>query len=1106
MLTLIRRVTAVGAVVLLFAGLAGAQETTATITGVVTDDTGGVLPGATVVAKHLATGRTWRFVSTTTGAYTATLLPIGEYELTFELQGFQPLRVTGIRLAVNDRVEINGRLKVSGVAEAVQVTAERILIQPTPAVQTLVSSKQILELPLNNRNFALLPALAPGVSNDMADEVGVGLTSTMNLSVNGARRNALNWLVDGVSNVDVGSNITLLSTPTLDSIEEFKVITSSYQAEWPRSGGGIVNVVTKSGTNKFTGSSYYYMRNNGLNANTFFRQFSTDPAVNSAAPYLRYGNFGYTAGGPVPIKKDKLFFFWSEEWRRITRAPASLTATVPDPAWLTDPTSTNYVAPDQRDPNAVKLLAAWPQPNVAGKNQYLVSSPNINNTRQEVIRMDYDLSPAWRLTGRYTHDLSQTRELGGLWYGTAVPGVATTDTNVPGQVFAFSARTILRSNILNELSFQRSGNAIGTSSPAGTKGARTDYGISIPEIFSENNANRIPSISVSGLSAIGSMQYYKIQYWNNTITDSFSWLKGNHAIKAGGMVTFEAKNENAANVTQGSFSFGATTNGPTAFQSFLRGNFDGKCTTTCTYTEAEKDISLNLRFNRYEMYVQDSWKARRNLTLDLGLRYALYPPVTDVNNRLVTFDPSVYDAADAPPFANATGTLVDYTKGNRLNGLIVAGVNSPYGRAIYALDKNSIQPRLGFSWDPTSKGDTMLRGAFGVYFDQPLIGIFEQDTFTSPPFVNNITLSAVKLSTPTSGTTPTTSGVRTITASATDFKNPRTLQWNITLSRKVFQGAAVEIGYVGSRGDNLIRPTYLNYPAPADVVALQTTIASAVNPVRPYRSWGDITFRETTAISRYNGLLTSFRWNAGNKGTLNVSYTLSHNQTDATNDRDGADIPQNPANPMADYADARTDRRHIFVASYIYELPFFRDSNSVLLKSALGGWQIAGITNVSSGQPVPYISVTTNGYRRGKFANLVGDPKVGQMTGVPDGWPATQAGYYFDSTAFAVPADGTFGNAGRAPFRQPGFYKWDLTLSKNFYFSHGSRRVQFRADFINAFNHLNWSSDPTATGLDNTCTYSNTTCNAVKDTNDRFGQLIAARQMREIQLGLKLFW
>jgi hypothetical protein len=204
-----------------------AQETTATITGVVSDDTGAVLPGVTITTKHVPTGRTFEFVSSSTGAYTATLLPIGPYEVTFSLSGFQPLTVKGITLTVNDRVTVNGTLKVGGLSEVIEVTADKLLVQPTPAVQNTVGSQQVQELPLNNRNFVQLATLAPGVSSDLPDEVGIGLTSTVSISVNGSRRNAVNWLVDGVSNVDVGSNITLLSTPTLESIQELAFSESS---------------------------------------------------------------------------------------------------------------------------------------------------------------------------------------------------------------------------------------------------------------------------------------------------------------------------------------------------------------------------------------------------------------------------------------------------------------------------------------------------------------------------------------------------------------------------------------------------------------------------------------------------------------------------------------------------------------------------------------------------------------------------------------------------------------------------------------------------------------------------------------------------------------
>jgi hypothetical protein len=1083
-------------VVLAVAAPVMAQETTATIRGMVTDGTGAVLPGATIVAKHISTGRTYEFVSSGTGAYTAPLLPVGDYEVTFSLEGFQPLLVKGITLAVNDRAEVNGTLKVGGVTELVEVTAERLLVQPTPAVQSLVEAKQVQELPLNNRNFAQLATLAPGVSSDLPDEVGVGLTSTMSISVNGARRNAVNWLVDGVSNVDAGSNITLLSTPTLESIQEFKIITSSYAAEWPRSGGGIVNVVTKSGTSRYTGVGYMFFRDDSLNANSFIRNMSTDPTVAGHPPKLDYKNFGYTAGGPVPYKKDKLFFFWSQEWRRITRAPASTTITVPDPTWLTDSTSTNYVAPALRDANAVKLVAAYPSPNIAGKNQYLVDLPNINNTRQEVIRMDYDLSQKWRLTGRYTHDLSETREPGGLWLGYYVPNVATTDTDVPGHIFALQVKTIVKSNALNEFSFQRSGNTISTTNPSGTKGQRSDYSLNIPEVFAENKTNRMPTIAITGLSSFGSGQLYNIEYVNYSFTDNFSMQKGNHAFKTGVLATFEQKNENAANVTQGSFSFVAG-GGYTAFQNFMMGNASGACA-ACSYTEAERDVTNHLRFNRFEFYAQDTWRARNNLTVDYGVRYSLYPPLTDTENMLVTFDPSYYSNANAPVYTNAAGTLLDYTTGSKTVGLVIAGENSPYGDKIYKFKKGSVQPRIGFSYDPWKTGDTIFRGAYGIYFDQPLVGIFEQNSFSSPPFVNNVSLTGVQLSNPAAGVTATTSGVRTIQATALDFDNPRTMQWNVAVSRRLFNKAALEVSYVGSRGDDLIRPTYLNYPMPADVVALQNTVASAVNPARPYRSYGNITMRETTAISRYHGLLANFRYDGGKKGgTMVLNYTFSRNRTDATNDRDSVDIPQNPSDTSSDYADARTDRRHIFSASYVYELPFFRESPNAVLKAALGGWQVAGITYANSGQPVSRISVSTNNYRRGSFADFTGaDIQAGKLAqwGTPNMW--------FNPAAFAPPADGTFGNSGRAPFRQPGFYKWDFTLSKNFY-PWRETRMQFRAEMINAFNQVNWASDPSATGLDNTCTTSITSCTVSTDT---FGQLIAVRAAREIQLGIKLFW
>jgi len=1076
---------------------AAAQETTATITGTVSDQSGAVLPGVVVSVKHVATGRLFEGVTSAEGGYLVPLLPIGDYELTFTLSGFQSRIVRGVTLAVNDRARVDATLATGGVSEVVQVTG-RSLTQTTTAVQNLIDSRQVQELPINNRNFAKLAELAPGVSSDLADEVGVGLTSNMSLSVNGARRNGLNWLVDGVLNVDVGSNITLLSTPTLESIEQFKIITSSYTAEWPRSGGGIVNVVTKSGTSRFSGSGYEFFRNDSLNSNSYFRKQSTDPRIRDGAPELKYNNFGFTVGGPALPSKERLFFFYSQEFRKITRAPASLTANVPNPEWLTSPASPNYVPPAERDPNAVRLLAGYPTPNTpplaaGGVGRYQVSSPSINDTRQEVIRMDYDLSSTQRLWGRYTHDLSLTRELGGLFFGTPIPGVGGTDTTIPGQVAAFGLRSIIGSNKVNELNYHFSSNNITTQPAEGVRNTRSEFGINIPEVFPDNAGGLIPIIDIAGISTFGANQLFRIQYLNHSITDNVSWQRGDHAFKFGGLATFEQKNENAASRSHGAFSFVATTGGASAFQNFLRGNAANTCT-GCSYTEAERDIDMLLRFNRFEFYAQDTWRPTPAVTVDLGLRYSLYPPLIDKNNQLVTFDPSVYSAAAAPPFANPTGTLIDRTRGNLLDGVVRGGVNSPYGDGIYEFKKNSIQPRAGIAWDLSGEGTTVLRSAFGIYYDQPLVGIFEQNSFTMPPIVNNVTFTNPTLANPASGQTATTTGVRTIIATATDFENPRTIQWNVGITRRFADWMIGEASYVGSRGDNLIRPTDINYPDPTRVVALQATVAGAVNPVRPYQSYGAITFRETTARSRYQGLLTSLKLDAGRDGSVKMNYTLSRNQTDATNDRDAVDIPQNPANPAADYADARTDRRHIFNASFVYELPFFRSAN-VLTKAVLGGWQVAGIANISSGQPVSRILVTSDTFRRGVFADQVGDPQVGErfVNGVP---------FWFNPDAFLPPAAGTFGNSGRAPFRQPGRHQWDLNLAKNFYPT-STMRLQLRAELINAFDQRQWLADPNVGGLDNSCTVSNTACNV---SGDRFGQIIATRAAREIQLGLKLYW
>ncbi len=1072
----------------LFARSASGQETTASVTGTVMDQTGAVLPGVAVTARNTRTGWSKQVKTTATGRYTVPFLPVGDYEIAFGLAGFRPYAARGVTLHVNDRLTVNAVLSVAGREAAVEVAvAPDGRVQATSAAQSLMGPLEVQELPLNNRNFVQLATLVPGVASSLPDEVGIGLTSTVSISIAGARRSAVNWFVDGASNVDVGSNITLLSTPTLESIEEFRILTSSYAAEWPRSGGGVVNVVTRGGTNVFRATAYEYYRDDALNANGFFRKQSDDPAVRDRPPALDYHNFGYTLSGP--LSKDRLLFFWSQEWRRIERAPTDRAASVPDPAWLADPASPHYVAPAERDPNAVALLEAWPAPNT-GAGQYRASQPNPQRTRQEVLRLDWNISAGWRLMARYTHDLSRTTEAGGLFFGTAIPDVARTTTEVPGHLFVAQLTTTLGSRTLNELSLQVSGNAIESEYGDGVRNRRDAYSLSIPELFPENRGGLIPTVAIAGLSSVGASQLFANRYRNYTLADNLSRQWGGHTLKGGVLVAFEEKDERATSATQGSFSFAAG-GGRTAFQNFLTGNAGSLCGASCAYTEPESEVFSQLRYQRYEVFLQDSWRARPGLTLDLGLRYAVYPGATDRSDLLTNFVPSRFDAAAVPAWSGPDAATLVAGSGDFTNGIIVAGRSSPYGRRVHATDLGAVQPRLGISWDPGNDSRTMVRAGLGVFYDQPLAGLFLQNAATNPPFVTSPTVLNPLLSSPGAGTSRTTVPPVALVATGDDFVLPRLLQWNAGVQRRMFQHAVLDVSYLGSRGSRLIQPVDVNAALPRDVVAS----GGVVNLARPYPGYAGITTRQTTARSDYHALAVALRYDSGRAGTVSVAYTLSRARATATNDRDGIDFPQDRTDLDAEYALARTDRTHVFTASWVCELPLFRGAHGGLAKAALHGWQLSGIATFWSGPPVSrLVNGNTNGGRRGTRVDALGEP----FAALPASGPGYV--YWFDPAAYAPPADGAFGDTRRAPFRLPGVSQLDLTVAKSWTLPRGVR-LQLRADFLNAFNHTQLSPD----GIQNVCgALAEGTCSI--GNGDPFGRITSTRNPREIQLGLRLGW
>ena len=1159
-------------VLLLLSASARAQETTATISGQVTDSAGAAVSGAEVTLTSLSTREERKTASNDEGYYSLTFITPGMYDFSVKLQGFKEYVNKSIELLVNDRKAINIQLEAGAISEQVTVTSEAPIIQSSPTVGDVIENRKVLEIPLNNRSFLQLVTLVPGVTTDETAEAGIGLTNLTSIVIGGNRRNSTNYLVDGVANVDVGSNITLLSMPTVDSIQEFRVITSVPTAEFGRASGGVVNVITRGGGREFHGGTYEFLRNDKLNANSFLNNAQGrfcddgspapvgktcgDPRV--PRPTLRYNNFGYAIGGPVWIPKlyprggDKTFFFFSQEWRRIIRQPAENLLTVPSlreregdfsqsTTQVIDPLTGqqfpgNKIPANRIDTVAKGILSFFPEPTIAAAtagidpNRIQGAAPGIQNTRQETLRVDHNFNSNHRLMGRYTHDLSQTREQGGLFnpLGAApvLPEIATTNTSVPGQVFSANLISTFGARFVNEFSFNYSGNKIS----ADLIGQWTRANVDIPnsELFPENNSELPPFITIIGLPTLGSNQLINIEYRNINPKDNFIWANGAHTFKFGVDLSWEAKNENAANITQGNFSFTGLQTRKTGVASGI-GLADFLLGRASSYSEAERDVTNHLRFGRTEFYAQDTWKAKPNLQFDYGMRYQYYRMPVATDDVLDVFLPELFDQAKALQCANATCTSFVRGSGDPLNGIAVADVNSPFGRRVQRADKNNFAPRFGFAWSPTAESGfvraltggadkTVIRGGYGIYYDQVLIGILEQNTFNNPPFNNTASLTGtvgapIIYANPAAGTPPGTLSARLLNSTTDPFITPITQQWNLTIQRQLNNATAFEIGYLGSGGNHQTRPVDINAPTPQEILTAAKGVAgcdpalaasnnpnNCINLARPFRGYTSITDRQTTATFRYHALISSLRVQRLHGISAQVSYTWSKNMTDSTNDRDSIDLPQVRTNFAIERAVARFDRTHVFKASYVYELPYAKSGflAAPVMRHIFGGWEVAGITTAMTGLPLNRVVQATGPGPRGTRPNQVGDPFENVPTGV------SRNPYYINPLAFLPTAVGEIGSSGRAPFRFEPVYETDLNLAKNWQWAE-RYRLQFRAEFFNIFNKTTvndiFQSVPNLLPTDAAF---DSVANLVKQSsNPQFGQVFATRRAREIQFGLK---
>ena len=1134
-----------------------AQDISGTIGGTILDQNGATVPSAKVTVTN--TDRNQVVRSTTTdaaGIYSAPLIPVGTYAIKVEASGFKTENRTGIALNVSDDLKINFSLQIGTITESVTVEESTVAVElGSPTSATVIDGQQVRELSLGTRNYAQLVALMPGVASGPTDELYIGNSAPSGFAavipyyVNGNRNSANNWTVDGADNVDRGSNLTLMTFPSVDAISQFKVERSLYTADTGRAGGAQISVVTKSGTNQFHGSFYEFFRNDALAANNWANNAnkvnlldSSNPAAScvnnpnckAKNPPLRWNDFGFTVGGPVYIPgkfnkdRNKTFFFYSQEHRRIITyttfnptlptqgmiagtfsqpvcitvstggCPAGSTPVTQIPANLINPVSAAYIQ------GIFSNLPLSSTNTVAATTAGFFPQRNLYNSDQYVARIDHSFSEQFNIWGKFAIDQIPTTEPGGLFTGSTIPGGAVTNTNSPGRNATIHFINTIRPTLFNEAGFNFSMSAI-HALPAGLTAKANNPGID-PTLAFPNTQGVIPTVSISGGSSLIGYGPYDEFNKNFTWFDNVTWIKGRHSLKFGWTTHRYNKTENAAS-GQGVFTFSSagvptgTSTYQQAFANFLLGN-------VATFTQPSRDVTPNLWSWSHEAYAQDDWKLSPHLTVFAGVRWSFFGQPADTSNLLTNFDPGSYNPANAPVIDSATGLRVPNTGNNpNVNGIIVGGVNSPFGSHVGNQVKKNFAPRVGLAWDPFRDGRTSIRAGYGIYYDSGLVGTYEQNAFTNPPYVSSVSISNAPFNNITGGTLAAAS-LSPLVLRATQIPAlvPYTQQFSFNIQRTLARDTTLEAGYFGTKGTHLLGIVDINQALPGAAYAaglhqangktiFTTTDTPRINAVRPYPGFNAINAIRTAFDSNYHSLQVQFNTRFARAGSIRASYTYSKTLTDNGSDRSNA--PQNSYNwHDGEYGLAPGDRTHILSLNYIYEIPIFRGSTGIVA-GVLKGWQFAGIGSVYSGQAFTVTTSNVDPAGSGLLGSsaassrpdMICDPQADaphQFAGAP----SASSPKWFNTACFAPVPEGAIrpGNAGRGTVRGPGFTNMDLTLSKYFNLNHdGGWQLQIRGETFNTFNLVN------PNGISST-----------NITSSTFGVISSYRAPRRVQLAAKI--
>jgi outer membrane receptor protein involved in Fe transport len=992
---------ALSAVLAFLPAAASGQGYRARVIGRVADQAGAAVAGAQLTATNVETNVSSSTRSNAEGDYVIPELAPGRYRLSAEAAGYKSFTRRGVTLRVDQTVRIDVSFEAGGIDEQVLVIDEVPVIDTeTSALGTVVTNREILDVPLNGRNYLSLAALSPGVAPAAA--------GANPYNINGARPDYVNYLIDGAPNINRRGNEPVAS-PSLDAIREFKVITNSFSAEYGRLAGGVISVALRGGTNEFRGSLFEFHRNGALDARGFF---------DAEGSKLVRNQFGATLGGPVA--RGRTFFFVGYEGLRNRQGQTQL-ARVPTPQeragvfaapvrnpFTGRPFAGNTIPAALLDPVALNVLPFIPLPNRGGALNFITNGTLREDADGIVVKLDHRFDEANQLTGRF---LSNDTRAANPFRSTALPGFGAAREQTRRQ-WSLSYTRALSPTAVNEARFafvrddfaERSVNA----------GRNTSGEIGIPGVAAGTG---LANIVVVGLPEIGDATFLPDEWTDNeySVSDTLTLARGAHGLRLGGDFQRSQHFNLFAAFAGGQIAFqGAFTLNP--FADFLLG----------LPVQTQRQVGTNKSYlfgSFYGLFVQDDWKVGRNLTLSLGLRYDVNRPPVEKYDRLANFFPD----GRRQLAAGATGLP----------------------RSLLRTDYNNFSPRVGFAYRPFGGTKTAVRGGYGVFhsFDlqftqYQLLGA-SAFPFTRLELFQAVAVGNPSLSDPFPANRPgLTPGA--LSPNGWDFENPTPYvqNWNLTLARELADGLGVEASYVGSKGTHLSQTANINQ-----------TIRTPQGNVVPFPGLGRVLYQNLGADSSYHALQVSVERRFGDGLGFRSSFTLSKSIDDASFGAP-ARLPQDPRDLRAERGLSEFDRRRVWVSDFIYEIPYgrgrrFGNASRELIDAIFGGWQLNGIVQLYDGRP--FTPVASRANAQAGFATRPDRVSSGEVDD-----PTAER--WFDPAAFAaVPAaQFRFGNSGRNILTGPGAVNVDASVFKRFALPWEGQTLQFRAEFFNLPNRANF--------------------------------------------------